>query len=196
MIHFLSGVGCHISITALHTSSAYSGSVPVKLSGLYSKRKLPPSASASSLSNLAPSMAICLTSSLDFPNTCSLCAKDVELYTCTIALGAPFTASNVFFIICGLACVSTWIVTSSGIIFFSMSVRQSSYSVSDAAGNPISISLKPTSISLLKNSSFSSRLIGSTKAWLPSLKSTEHHIGALSIYSFFTQSLHSTGGIK
>ena len=141
-------------------------------------------------------MAICLTSSLDFLKTCSLCAKDVELYTCTIALGAPFTASNVFLIMCGLACVSTCIVTSSGIMFFSISVRQNSYSVSEAAGKPISISLNPTSTNILKNSSFSSRLIGSTRAWLPSLKSTEHQIGALSMYSLFTQSLHLTGGIK
>ena len=34
---FLSAVGFHTSRTALQTSRAYSGSVPVKLSGLYSK---------------------------------------------------------------------------------------------------------------------------------------------------------------
>ena len=38
MIALRSGVGCHTSRTALQTSSAYSGSVPVKLSGEYSKR--------------------------------------------------------------------------------------------------------------------------------------------------------------
>ena len=38
MTAFLSAVGCHTSSTALQTSSAYSGSVPEKLSGLYSKR--------------------------------------------------------------------------------------------------------------------------------------------------------------
>ena len=40
-------VGCHTSRTALHTSSAYSGSVPVKLSGLYSNAKFPSVSSAS-----------------------------------------------------------------------------------------------------------------------------------------------------
>ena len=38
MIAFRSLVGCHTSKTALHTSKANSGSVPVKLSGEYSKR--------------------------------------------------------------------------------------------------------------------------------------------------------------
>ena len=38
MIALLSAVGFNTSSTALQTSSAYSGSVPVKLSGLYSKR--------------------------------------------------------------------------------------------------------------------------------------------------------------
>ena len=33
MMALRSAVGCHTSRTALHTSSAYSGSVPVKLSG-------------------------------------------------------------------------------------------------------------------------------------------------------------------
>ena len=37
-------------------------------------------------------------------------------------------------------------------------------SVSDAAGNPTSICLKPTSRSIWKNSIFSSRLIGSINA--------------------------------
>ena len=35
MIDFLFLVGCQISFTSLHTSRAYSNSVPVKLSGLY-----------------------------------------------------------------------------------------------------------------------------------------------------------------
>ena len=80
-MHLLSAVGSQISITALHTSSAYSGSVPVKLSGLYSNAKFPSSFAASSLRSFAPSTAIFLISSFDFLNTCSRCAKDVELYT-------------------------------------------------------------------------------------------------------------------
>ena len=110
--------------------------------------------------------------------------------------GAPFTASNVLRMMCSLACVSTWIVTSSGIMSCSISVRTSSYSVSDAAGKPTSISLKPISTRSRKNSSFSSRLIGSINAWLPSRRSTLHQTGAFSTYSFFAQSMHVSGGIK
>ena len=75
----LSGVGCMMSSTALHTSRAYSGSVPVKLSGLYSKRKLPSYSSANFLTSAAPSVAIFLISSFDFLNTCSRWATLVEL---------------------------------------------------------------------------------------------------------------------
>ena len=78
---FLSAVGFHTSRTAFHTSSAYSGSVPVKLSGLYSKRKLPSVSSASFFRSSAPSTAIFRISSLDLWNTCSRCATEVELYT-------------------------------------------------------------------------------------------------------------------
>ena len=46
--------------------------------------------------------------------------------------------------VCDVYVVNTCTVTSSGISPFSMSVRQNSYSVSLAAGNPISISLNPT----------------------------------------------------
>ena len=72
MMHLLSAVGCHTSRTALHTSRAYSGSVPVKLSGLYSNWKFPSVSSASFFNNAAPSTAIFKISSLDFLNTCSL----------------------------------------------------------------------------------------------------------------------------
>ena len=53
--------------------------------------------------------------------------------------------------------------------------------LSDAAGNPISISLKPILTKSLKNSSFSSRLIGIIRDWFPSLRSTEHHTGGFEI---------------
>ena len=79
MIMGRSGVGCMMSITALQTSRAYSGSVPVKLSGLYSNRKLPSYSSLSCLTSRAPSVAICLISSLDLWNTCSRWATEVEL---------------------------------------------------------------------------------------------------------------------
>ena len=38
--------------------------------------------------------------------------------------------------------------------------------------------------------------MGMIRAWFPSLRSTEHHMGAWSIYSFFVHFMHSTGGIK
>ena len=64
-----------------------------------------------------------------------------------------------------------------------MSVRKNRYSVSDAAGKPTSISLNPARTSVSKYSIFSSRLMGTTSAWLPSRKSTEHHTGACSMWS-------------
>ena len=59
--------------------------------------------------SLAPSTAIFMISSLDFLNTCSRCATDVELYRCTTTLGAPLMASKVLRMMCSLAWVSTWI---------------------------------------------------------------------------------------
>ena len=56
-----------------------STSVPVKLSGLYSKRKLPSYSWLSCLTSFAPSVAICLISSLLLWNTCSRWATEVEL---------------------------------------------------------------------------------------------------------------------
>ena len=79
MIMGRSGVGCITSSTALHTSTAYSGSVPVKLSGLYSKRKLPSYSWLSFLMSRAPSTAILLISSLDLWNTSRRWASLVEL---------------------------------------------------------------------------------------------------------------------
>ena len=70
-------------------------------------------------------------------------------------------------------------VTSSGMWPPSMSSRQISYSVSLAEGKPISISLMPMSMRVWKYSSFSWRFMGSTRAWLPSRRSTEHQVGAL-----------------
>src|SRR6476646_6661251 len=70
-------------------------------------------------------------------------------------------------------------VTSSGIIFFSMSSRTKSKSVSDAAGKPTSISLKPIWQSSLNMRVLRSESIGSIRAWLPSRRSTAHQIGGL-----------------
>jgi hypothetical protein len=62
-----------------------------------------------------------------------------------------------------------------------MSRRAKSYSVCDAEGNPISISLKPSSTSSANSSSFLATDIGCTRAWFPSRRSTLHQSGARSI---------------
>ena len=55
---FFSAVGSQTFSTSLQISSAYSGSVPVKLSGEYSKRKFPGVFSAYSFKSFAPLTAI------------------------------------------------------------------------------------------------------------------------------------------
>src|SRR6266851_7420580 len=92
---------------------------------------------------------------------------------------APRHDSKVRSISSGRHCVSTWMVTSSGIIFFSISSRTKSKSVSDAAGKPTSISLKPIWQSSLNIRVLRSESIGSISAWLPSRRSTAHQIGGL-----------------
>src|SRR5215469_6651442 len=54
-------------------------------------------------------------------------------------------------------------------------------SVSEAAGKPTSISLKPSFTSMSNRRRFFSAPIGSISAWLPSRKSTLHQVGALSM---------------
>ena len=83
---------------------------------------------------------------------------------------------------CVVACVGG--ATSSGMSLRSTRVRKKSYSIWDAAGKPTSISLKPSFTRRLNISTFSSTTIGSTRAWLPSLRSTLHHIGAFIISLF------------
>ena len=61
-----------------------------------------------------------------------------------------------------------------------MSMRWNSKSVSDAEGKPTSISLKPIATSFLNRASLRSGSIGSTRAWLPSRRSTLHQRGARS----------------
>ncbi len=63
----------------------------------------------------------------------------------------PAIDSNVRSISSGRACVSTAIVTSSGMRSSSISVRTKSKSAFDAAGKPTSISLNPSSSSSAKN---------------------------------------------
>ncbi len=89
-------VGFHTSITASHTSSAYSGSVSEKLSGEYSKRTLlAESRGSSDLTSLVPSTAIALISSFDMRNVIFRCSAEVELYRWMITLSAPITLSKV-----------------------------------------------------------------------------------------------------
>ncbi len=78
-ISLFSAVGRTISVTALQISSATSSSVPVKLSGEYSKRKSPPAFAAMSVIILAASVAICLMPRTSFSNTTRRCNSLVEL---------------------------------------------------------------------------------------------------------------------
>ena len=89
----------------------------------------------------------------------------------------PAMASKVRRISSSRDWVSTWMVTSSGIFPSSMMWRQKSKSVWLAEGKPISISLKPRRTSSSNMRSFRRRPIGSTSAWLPSRRSTEHQTG-------------------
>ena len=58
----------------------------------------------------------------------------------------------------------TWIVTSWGMRSSSISLRRNSYSVSDAAGKPTSISLNPMETSRFQKRSLRSESIGLTRA--------------------------------
>jgi hypothetical protein len=107
---------------------------------------------------------------------------------------APATASKLRAINGSRAGVSTWIVTSSGIRWSSISLRTKSNSVWDADGKPTSISLKPTRISVSNMRSLRSASIGSMRAWLPSRRSELHHTGALvSTASGQVRSVRRTG---
>src|SRR5450830_1861741 len=112
------------------------------------------------------------------PNTMRRHAGAVALYRCTMARGAPFTASTVRAINSSRDWVMTMMVTSSGINLSSMSLRTKSKSVCEAAGKPTSICLKPMRTSSLNRLILRSAFIGSNKAWLPSRKSVDNHKGA------------------
>ena len=81
----------------------------------------------------------------------------------------------------GRHCTSTCSDTSAGTSPCSMHQRAKSKSVCEADGKPISISLKPMSSNRLNMRALRSWPIGSISAWLPSRRSTEHQIGALSM---------------
>ena len=95
MITGRSAVGFQMSSTALHTSAANSGSVPVNDSGEYSNRmSLSAIISLRSCSHSsAPLVAMCTISSRLMRYTCSRCATDVGLYRCTMACFTPCSAS-------------------------------------------------------------------------------------------------------
>ena len=91
----------------------------------------------------------------------------------------PSRLSNVRSIRWSRACVSTTIVTSSGIRPSSTSTRMKSKSAFEADGKPTSISLKPTAQSSLNMRRLRSTSMGLMSAWLPSRRSTETQRGAL-----------------
>ena len=80
--------------------------------------------------------------------------------------------------------VRTWMVTSSGMRWSSMSSRRKLKSGWLALGKPTSISLKPIATTASNMRRLRAGSIGSMRAWLPSRRSTEHHSGALVIWRF------------
>ena len=131
---------------------------------------------------------------LSRPNTTRRCTVEVELYRCMMARFAPRRDSKVRRISGSRAWVSTCTVTSSGISFSSISLRTKSKSVWDAAGKPISISLKPDFSSSMNMRNLRSASIGSINAWLPSRRSTLHQTGGR-VMTWFGQvrSANATG---
>ena len=181
-IALCSGVGCHTSNTASQTSFAKSSSVAVKVSGLYCSVKcVSVAASAKRLIVRAAFTASVFTPSRSRPNTILRNSGAVALYRCTIARFAPRSESNVRSIRSSRACVSTSIVTSSGMWPPSISSRTKLKSVSDADGNATSISLKPIATSVLNIRILRAASIGSNSAWLPSRRSVLIQIGAFVI---------------
>ena len=180
-MHLCCGVGCQTSVTASTTRLAKSSSVPENISGEYSKlQSVPGCCAASSRSRRACVTASCTTPSSSRPSTTRRITGAVALYRCTMARGAPASASKVRRISSSRACVSTWIVTSSGISFCSISRRTKSKSACEADGKPTSISLKPMRTSISNMRSLRAGSIGSISAWLPSRRSTLHHSGGRS----------------
>ncbi len=79
-IVFFCGVGCQTSHTASQTSTAYSISVPVKLSGEYWYiTSVPRMSAASFLISLAPVTAMSVMPSRPSPKTTRRCSSEVEL---------------------------------------------------------------------------------------------------------------------
>jgi len=137
-------------------------------------------ASVSCLTSVTCLRTTSTTSATLMPNTTRRHTGAVAQYTCTMARRAPRRLSTVRRISSSRACVNAMMVTSSGISFCSMRSRNVWKSVSEADGNPTSISLIPTAHSVLNNRFLVSRLMGSNSAWLPSRRSVLHHTGTLS----------------
>ena len=79
MMIFLSLLAPQVFWTAVQISKAKSSSVPVKLSGEYSKRISPSWSAAYFWTSLVPITAISLISSISLWKTTSRCKVDVEL---------------------------------------------------------------------------------------------------------------------
>ena len=144
MMQGRSAVGRQTAVTASQTSTAYSHSVLVKLSGEYwNRHSVSGCFMASRCSSCAPWTAMALTASRSMPKTRSRCTVEVELYTWTMARLAPFRDSKVRAMSASRAWTSTCTVTSSGIRSSSINQRTKSWSGWLAEGKPTSISLTP-----------------------------------------------------
>ena len=124
-------VGCQTSITFSQISTAKLISVPVKLSGEYSKVISVFVDWDNSFISLVPVTAISIISFFVLPKTTLRWSSEVELYRCIIAFDVPSIDSKVFFIRWVRACVRTWGRTFSGIIFLLIKERTNSNSIFD-----------------------------------------------------------------
>ena len=111
---FLSG--CQISATALHTSTAKSVGVWVKISGLYwyPNSTSPRYLSAYFMTSSVPRVAKFTHSTSSMPKTTRRNSSAVALYMWMVARCAPIRDSAVLAIRSSRAWVSTEMVTSSG----------------------------------------------------------------------------------
>jgi hypothetical protein len=104
-------------------------------------------------------------------------AVEVELYRCTIAR-APRSASKVRAISSSRACVSTWMVTSSGIrLLLDQLAHEVEVGLRGRREADLDL-LEADLHQLLEHARLRAASIGSISAWLPSRRSTLHQCGA------------------
>ena len=175
MMHLRSGVGCQTSVTASTTRLENASSVPENISGEYWKVQLRRRLLRGQLAEHArmawsparrcrprpgPAPRGASPARWRCTGARSRAARRAATRRCAGSAGSR-------------ACVSTWIVTSSGMQVLARSACARSRTRSATpTGKPTSISLKPIATSVSNMRSLRAMSIGSISAWLPSRRST------------------------